>query len=128
MDCIFCKIIKGEIPASKVYEDKDYIAFLDLRPVNKGHTLLIPKKHYRWVWDIGAESKELMAIAGKIANAIKKATGCHLVAMTVVGDEVEHAHLHLIPRFTDDGFKGWPGGKYEDGEMKKYKELIQKSL
>ena len=70
-NCIFCKIIKGDIPSHKVYEDENYFAFLDIRPLNPGHTLVIPKKHYRWVWDV-ENIGEYYEITSKIANAIKK--------------------------------------------------------
>ena|SRR3989344_4693223 len=101
-DCIFCKIIKGEIPCNKVYEDKDILAFLDIRPLNPGHTLVIPKKHYRWVWDIKDIDKFYKTTA-KIANGIKKAFGTEYVVSLVLGEEVPHAHVWLVPRFKDDG-------------------------
>jgi len=105
MDCIFCKIIKGEIPCYKVYEDNNFFAFLDIRPLNNGHTLVIPKKHYRWVWDIEEEYSQTV---NKIANAIKKATGTGYLQSLVMGDEVPHAHIHLVPRFDNDGHSAVP--------------------
>jgi len=69
-DCIFCKIVKGEIPAFKVYEDNDFLAFLDINPISVGHTLLIPKKHYRWVYDV-PNFGEYWQVAQKIALSIK---------------------------------------------------------
>jgi histidine triad (HIT) family protein len=128
-NCIFCKIVAGKIPCAKVYEDKENIAFLDISPVNKGHVLLIPKKHYRWVWDIpSTESAKMMHILQKLANAVKKATSCDLVVMTVVGDAVEHAHIHLIPKFCGDGLRFWPQGKYDEGEMEQYRIKVEQAL
>jgi histidine triad (HIT) family protein len=128
-DCIFCKIAAGKIPCSKVYEDADTLVFLDIRPVNKGHVLAIPKKHYRWVWDIPSkESSEIMPKLQKVAKAVQKATKCDLVVMTVLGDEVPHAHIHLIPKFHDDGLKFWPSKTYSEGEMEEYRLKIEKVL
>ena len=100
LNCIFCKIIAGEIPSYKVYEDDQFFAFLDITPKNKGHTLLIPKKHYRWVWEI---EEEYSKAANKIANALKKAFDTELVVSFVIGEQVPHAHIHLVPRHKGDG-------------------------
>ena len=105
MDCIFCQIISGDIPSYKVYEDDDFFAFLDIRPLNPGHTLVIPKKHYRWVWDmenIGA----YFELVKKIANAQKQAFKTDYIVQLVFGEEVEHAHVWLIPRYKHDGHSG----------------------
>lgn len=99
-DCIFCKIAKKEIPSNFIYENEDFFAFLDIKPRNLGHTLVIPKKHYRWVWDV---EEEYSKVVNKIAKALKKAMETELVISIVLGEEVEHAHIHLIPRFPDDG-------------------------
>jgi len=104
-DCIFCKIISGKIPCYKVYEDKDFLAFLDIRPLNPGHTLIIPKKHYRWIWDVPNIS-ECYKIVSKIANAMKNAFNTDYVVSMVFGEEVPHAHVWLVPRFKDDGHGG----------------------
>jgi histidine triad (HIT) family protein len=99
-DCLFCKIAKKEIPSLQIYEDDNFFAFLDIKPRNPGHTLIIPKKHYRWVWDI---KEEYSRVTNKIANALKKAMNTELVISIVLGEEIEHAHIHLIPRLLDDG-------------------------
>ena len=102
MDCIFCKIAKGEIPCDKVYEDDNFLAFLDIKPRNKGHTLVIPKEHYRWVWDypdIGSYY-EFVKI---VVDGIKKALKTDFIVSLVIGEEVQHAHVWLVPRFKDDG-------------------------
>jgi len=101
-DCIFCKIVKNEIPCYKIYEDKEFLAFLDINPRNPGHTLIIPKEHYRWVWDV-PDIGFYYKIVGKIANAIKKALKTDFVVSLVIGEEVPHAHVWLVPRFKDDG-------------------------
>ena len=101
-DCIFCKIVKNEIPCYKIYEDKEFLAFLDINPRNPGHTLIIPKKHYRWVWDV-PNINSYYKVVGKIANAIKKALKTDFVVSLVIGEEVSHAHVWLVPRFKDDG-------------------------
>lgn len=102
MDCIFCKIAKGEIPSHKVYEDDNFLAFLDIRPRNKGHTLVIPKQHYRWVWDHPDIGSYYEAVK-KVANAIKKALETDFIISIVIGEEVPHAHVWLVPRFKNDG-------------------------
>lgn len=104
-NCVFCKIVSGELPCRKVYEDKDFLAFFDVRPLNLGHTLIIPKKHYRWVWDV-ENIGEYYKIVGRIANAIKKAFNIECVVSLVFGEEVEHAHVWLVPRFKNDGHGG----------------------
>jgi histidine triad (HIT) family protein len=101
-ECIFCKIINEEIPSKKVYEDDDFLAFLDIRPLNPGHTLVIPKKHYRWVWDVENIGR-YYEVVKLIANAMQRAFEPDLVASLVLGDEVPHAHIWLVPRYRDDG-------------------------
>ncbi len=95
-NCIFCKIIKKEIPAEIVYEDDDFLAFLDINPRSAGHTLLIPKKHYRWVWDI-PNAGSFFEIVKKIAVAQKKAFNQDIVQGKIEGKEVPHAHFWIFP-------------------------------
>lgn len=95
-DCIFCKIGKGGIPCAKVWEDDEFLAFLDIKPIKKGHVLVIPKKHYRWVWDV-PDIGGYYELCKKIANAQKKAFGTEQVISLVIGDEVPHAHIWLVP-------------------------------
>lgn len=94
--CIFCKIIKKEISSNIIYEDKDFLAFLDINPRSPGHTLVIPKEHYRWVWDV-PNAGEYFEVAKKIALAQKKAFGIEMVTSKIVGEEVPHAHIWVIP-------------------------------
>ncbi|MCK3941931.1 HIT family protein [Streptococcus suis] len=104
-DCIFCKIVAGEIPASKVYEDDQVLAFLDITQVTKGHTLVIPKKHYRNVLDMDAEAAgQLFTAVPAIARQLKEklgASGLNIVNNNeeVAGQTVFHTHIHLLPRF-----------------------------
>jgi len=95
-ECIFCKIVRGEVPADKVYEDEEYLAFLDIRPLSPGHTLVIPKKHYRFVWDL-PEPGSYFAVVQKVAHALQKAFKVDEVHAKVVGEEVLHAHVWLYP-------------------------------
>ncbi len=133
-DCIFCKIIKGEIPSSKLYEDDKVYAFLDIQPVNKGHTLIIPKEHYNDLLETPDETVDAMFRAvKKVAPAVMKgvnADGFNLGMnnKAAAGQVVFHAHLHIVPRFRDDGLKLWPGGKYDEGEVEKVRESIVSSL
>lgn len=95
-DCIFCKIIAGEIPSTNVYEDNDFLAFLDINPQSPGHSLIIPKKHYRWVWDM-PDVGSLFQIAHRIAKAQKKSFGTDMIISKVFGEEVHHAHVWVYP-------------------------------
>ena len=95
-NCIFCKIVKKEIPANIVYEDKEFLAFLTLDPLSPGHTLVIPKKHYRWVWDV-PNAGEYFEVAKKIALAQRKAFDTDFVLGKVVGEDVPHAHIWVFP-------------------------------
>ncbi len=103
-DCIFCKIVKKEIPAHIVYEDDTFLAFLSISPEAPGHTLIIPKVHYRWVWDY-PQVGEYYEIAKKIARAQQKAFNEEMIVSKIVGDEVHHAHVHVIPRRETEGDK-----------------------
>jgi histidine triad (HIT) family protein len=100
--CIFCKIIRGEIPAEKVYEDDNFLAFLDIHPQSPGHTQIIPKKHYRWVWDV-PNVGEYFEVARKIAKAQQKAFNTDFVLSKIVGDEVPHAHIWVFPNSDVEG-------------------------
>ena len=99
--CIFCKIIKKELPSYQLYEDADYVAFLDITPRVIGHTLLIPKIHVRWVYDI-PQFEQFWTTALKITHAVQKALSPEFVTYVTHGLEVEHAHLHILPRKKSD--------------------------
>ena len=98
MASIFTKIVNGEIPAYKVAEDENYLAFLDISPVAKGHTLVIPKKEIDYLFDLDEETYSgLQLFAKKVAEGLKKAIPCRKIGVLVLGLEVPHAHIHLIP-------------------------------
>lgn len=98
MPSIFTRIVNGEIPSYKIAEDANYYAFLDINPIAKGHTLIIPKKEVDYLFDLDDESYAgLQLFAKKIAIAIKKAIPCTKVGVAVLGLEVPHAHIHLVP-------------------------------
>ena len=98
MASIFSKIISGEIPSFKIYEDDNFLAFLDINPNALGHTLCITKKEIDQIFDLDDETlSELIIFSKKVANAIKKAVVCERVGMSVIGLEVPHVHVHLVP-------------------------------
>lgn len=95
-DCIFCKIVIGEIPSHKVYEDDNFLAILDITPQSPGHVQVITKKHYRWVWDV-PDVGEYFEVVKKIAKAQQKAFNTDFVLSKIIGDEVPHAHIWVFP-------------------------------
>jgi histidine triad (HIT) family protein len=95
---IFCKIVRGEIPAYKVWEDEDFIAFLDVHPKSLGHTLVIPKKHFRWVWEVPNFAGYLEKTK-EVEQKLQKSLQPEFVEMWVFGLDVSHAHIHLIPHY-----------------------------
>ena len=102
LNCVFCKIVKGEIPSHKVYEDNKFLAFLDINPQSPGHTQVITKKHYRWVWD-APNVGEYFEVVKKVAQAQQKAFKTDFVLSKIVGDEVEHAHIWVFPNSSISG-------------------------
>lgn len=120
-NCIFCKIAQGDIPCNKVYEDKEVFAFLDIRPLNPGHTLIIPKKHYRWVYEV-KDQGAYWTVAQKVAQKLVKELKAQYVMFVTWGLEVPHAHIHVIPRFENDGHPGfivWENAKQLPPEQMK---------
>lgn len=103
-DCVFCKIVKKEIPAYIVYEDDEFLAFLDIHPHTPGHVQVIPKGHYRWVWDI-PDVGRYFEVAKKLALAERKAFDTDWILSKIVGDEVPHAHIWIFPNATVRGEK-----------------------
>lgn len=134
-DCIFCKIVAGEIPSAKVFEDETTLAFLDVGPIAKGHTLVIPKAHYETMLDIPKD--ELQALAARVQDVAKavvgglRAGGFSLIQLNnrCAGQEVPHLHFHIVPRDEDDEISfGWKQGQYEDGEMAEVSAKIAAAL
>ncbi len=124
METIFTKIIKGEIPCAKIYEDDQVFAFLDINPINPGHTLVIPKEPYENIFEIPDEIiSKMIVIAKQISikqKEILKAGGVniHMNNGEAAGPEVLHCHIHVIPRYTNDGYMDWHGKVYESEEQK----------
>ena len=130
MATIFSKIAKGEIPSYKIAEDEKYYAFLDINPLVKGHTLVIPKQETDYLFDLDDDLLAgLMVFAKKVARAIDKAVDCKRVGVAVLGLEVPHAHIHLIPLKTeaDISFSN-PKLKFSPEEFEAIAESIRKEL
>lgn len=137
-DCIFCKIINGEIPSAKVYEDGDVFAFLDISQVTKGHTLVIPKAHHANVYELPEDvAGKLFAVIPKITNAVKKAynpIGLNLLNNNgeAAGQTVFHYHLHIIPRYgKGDGFGAvWKthNNDYTPEQLQEIAQTINKNI
>ena len=129
MSTIFTKIINGDIPSYKIAEDEKYYAFLDINPLAKGHTLVVPKKEIDYVLDIDDELlKGLFVFAKKVGKAIESVIECKRMGITVIGLEVPHAHIHLIPinSIYDMDFKQ-PKLQLEDEEFKNIANKIQEA-
>jgi histidine triad (HIT) family protein len=126
-DCIFCRIIKKEIPCAKVYEDENFLAFLDIQPVSDGHILIVPKKHIIWMQDVDDEIiSEIFKLSKKLMKAIKNGLKCDYVQVSIVGKDIPHFHIHLIPRYFKDNLSQFPTKKYQDGESNEVaKKIIQ---
>ncbi|MBN2454504.1 HIT domain-containing protein, partial [Candidatus Woesearchaeota archaeon] len=128
------KIVKGHIPSETIYEDDYVLAFLDIGPVHKGHTLVIPKEHHETLLEMPDEQLKHVSVAlKKVAVAVKKATECDGISLAMsnheaAGQVVPHAHFHIMPRFENDGLKLWPQGKYEEDEMKEFGEKIRSHI
>jgi histidine triad (HIT) family protein len=98
MASVFTRIVRGEIPALKVYEDDAHLAFLDVQPVRPGHTLVIPKAEVPYLFDLPpAAQARLWEVVARVERAVKRATGCPRVCLAVIGWEVPHVHVHLVP-------------------------------
>ena len=121
-DCLFCKIISGDIPCEKIYEDGAHIAFMDIQPVNPGHALIVSKEHYGCLAEMPEEATDgVFRVATRVAKAAMKATaapGFNLVVNNgeAAGQVIFHTHVHVIPRFEDDGHEHW--GKKDVPEEK----------
>jgi len=126
---IFGKIIRGEIPATKVYEDDLCLAFLDINPISKGHTLLIPKEPYVWMQDVPDELLSALCIqAKKLMKAMIAGLTCDYVQVTVVGKDVPHFHIHLIPQMRADDIPGGTTSTYQEGEAEDFAEHIRRAI
>ena len=133
-DCVFCKTVKGEIPCYKIYEDSDFLAFLDIKPVNPGHTQVITKKHFETILDVPPNVlSEMIKVVQKISKTITETVNAHGFNINIntreaAGQAIFHIHIHIIPRFKNDGYKLWPGKKVPKQELEKLAEKIRNSL
>ena len=130
-DCLFCKIAKGEISSTKIYEDEKFLAFLDINPVNPGHALIIPKEHYKDAASTPDEVLSELIIRGKkIGKALIEGLGVDGFNLTTnngkaAGQVIFHTHFHIIPRKSNDGLKLWGQKKYKEGEAERIAEKIK---
>lgn len=132
--CLFCKIVAREIPSEKVFEDDFAYAFLDIHPVNRGHTLVVPKRHTRDLYDIttkefGALMERVHLLAPKIKEVVA-ADGINIGMNNegAAGQLIFHTHIHIIPRFTDDGFRHWHGTPYKEDELAETAESLRRAI
>jgi len=130
VNCIFCKIIKGEIPCQKIYENGTTFAFLDISPINKGHTLVVPKHHCEDIMSAPEkELQDLIVVTKKLSVLIMEAVSADGINIGInnkpaAGQVVMHTHAHIIPRFSNDGLKHWPKIDISNEEM----VLIQQKI
>ena len=133
-DCVFCEIVAGDTPADVVLDEPDFMAFLDRRPVFKGHVLLVPRVHVVTLPDLPAELRDgFLAAAQRLATAMVDGLGAQgsFVAMNnVVSQSVPHLHCHVVPRTKGDGLRGffWPRTKYGDAEAAEYAARLRAAL
>jgi histidine triad (HIT) family protein len=133
-DCIFCKIAGGEIPSRMILESKDFYAFMDINPVNEGHSLVIPKEHCENILDFPkAEETDLIEFIKKVAAAVTKAVNADGFNLGMnngkaAGQLVFHAHFHIIPRFESDGLHPWPHKIIASQAMEEIHQKIIKNL
>ncbi len=134
-DCVFCKMVGGEIPISKIYEDEFVLSFLDIGPISDGHTLVIPKQHFEKLDECPADILgQVCSRLGKITKAVAAAMnsdGYNVLCNTgkAAGQVVKHLHFHIIPRHTGDGvFNRWPAYKYQEGKIEAIAAEIHKNL
>ena len=134
MDCIFCKILAGDIPSYKVYEDDKVVAFFDILPISPGHTIIVPKNHIPDVEGLSEEEMSAMAVAlKKIGAAVLKGLGVKgysvfLDNKSAANQHVPHVHFHLVPRAEGDGLERWPQSGYSEGEAEHCLKQVQDNL
>jgi histidine triad (HIT) family protein len=134
VDCVFCQIVAGEVEADVVLDEPSFVAFLDRRPLFKGHTLLVPREHLVTLSDLPAELRDgFLANAQRLATAMVEGLGAQgsFVAMNnVVSQSVPHLHCHVVPRTKGDGLRGffWPRTKYKNAEAPEYAARLREAL
>lgn len=133
-DCLFCKIVNKEIPADIIYEDTDTLAFLDIRPINPGHTLVIPKKHFELCLKTPNETlAAVMRTVKKITPSILKTVGAEAFNLGVncgrtAGQVIFHTHFHIMPRFPNDGYEMWHGKAVAKSELDQLTQKVRQNI
>lgn len=134
-DCIFCKIANGEIPSATIYENSDFRVILDVAPANRGHALIIPKEHFKDIFDIDAVTAgKLFSLATEVARAMKSVLHCDGLNIVqnnglIAGQTVFHFHLHLIPRYEGDGIKlTWEQHESDSADLQELAKEIRKKI
>ena len=133
-DCVFCKIISGELPTLKVYEDQQTLAFLDINPVNAGHTLVVPKTHSANIFDIPAADWAAVAETVRVVSlAVERGMQADGINLEMnnrehAGQLVDHVHVHVIPRHRGDGLRHFAHGKYQKGEAERAAAKIRQAI
>ncbi len=132
--CLFCKIVSGDIPTTKIYEDEDFIVIQDLHPITKGHSLLIPKEHSEDILSLDTtKGCKMMQVIQKISKAMMKGLSAQGINITTnckpaAGQVIMHSHVHLIPRYTNDGLELWKGQDVTEEERLIDAEKIIKAI
>jgi histidine triad (HIT) family protein len=134
-DCIFCKMVAGQIPVTKIYEDQVVLSFLDIGPISDGHALVVSKQHCEKLDECPAELLgQVFSRIGRIAGAVAKAMNCDGYNILcnngkAAGQHIKHLHFHIIPRNTGDGlFRSWPSFEYKEGKIEKIAVAIRENL
>lgn len=134
MECIFCKIIAGDIPSHKIYENDHVVAFFDILPISPGHTIIVPKNHVADIEGLSDEEMSAMSLAlKKIGKAVLDGLGVKgysvfLDNKSAANQHVPHVHFHLVPRAEGDGLERWPQSGYSEGEAEHCLKQIQNNL
>lgn len=133
-DCLFCRVVAGDVPADVVLDEPGVVAFLDIRPVFKGHVLIVPRRHHAVLADLPADELALvMGAAQRVSKAVVDGLGAQgsFVAMNnTVSQSVPHLHVHVVPRTKGDGLRGffWPRTSYDDGEAATWATRLREAL
>jgi histidine triad (HIT) family protein len=134
-NCIFCKIISGDIPSTTLYEDEDFKAIMDISPASRGHVIILSKKHFANLFELEDDvAEKVLIIAKKLATAMKAELDCDGINLLqnngeAAGQSVFHIHFHLIPRYKDDNIQmTWKPGKYGDGEAAEVAKNIARRI
>lgn len=133
-DCIFCKIVSGEVPAHIIYSDDSVISFLDINPVNIGHALVVPRSHYENMEKLPDDlARSIIVVAKRVGGCLRRsvdAEGYNLALNNglVAGQVVNHVHMHIMPRFDNDGLKLWPKREVTEVELEKAAKKIRREI